>query len=269
VTAASRRSIACASALALALAPAGCGGGNGDRERVNDYLRQANTIQDRAAPEFKRANDAYLHFSQGKLAAAEAPSDLAHAERSMRITREQLATLSPPAPARELSRRLLALYDADTALAHESTLLARYVPAAAKASAPLAKAARALARSLKSATPAAQAAALDRYAAAVARTTARFRKLRPPPLLNADYGAQLRRLESSGALARRLASAVRRRDSTAVAKLLLRFQRLGSAKSAGTVGPGAVAAYNRRYEKVRRALAAVQRERARLDRVLG
>jgi hypothetical protein len=267
VTAASRLSIACASALALA--PAGCGGGNDDRGRVNDYLRQANTIQERVAPEFKRANTAYLRFSQGKLAAADAPADLARAERAIRVTREQLAALTVPTPARALSLRLLSLYDADTALAHESTLLARYVPAAAAASAPLTGASRALARSLKGATPAAQAGALDRYAAAVGRTADRFRRLRPPPILNSDYGAQLRRLETAGALARRLASAVRRRDSAGVARLLLRFRRLGSTKSSGRVGPGAVVAYKRRYAAVRKALAAVQRERARLDRVLG
>src|SRR5258705_12276219 len=132
MTAVSRPSSACArrpaqrcrraavALLALALVLGGCGG-QSRRDRVEKYLTEANAVQDRAAPELAAANKAYVGFSQHKLAAGEAPSKLAAAERSIRATRAELAGISPPADARILHRRILRAYDLDAGLAAEPT----------------------------------------------------------------------------------------------------------------------------------------------------
>src|SRR5919198_1147137 len=123
-----RRGVVFASVLALAGAFAGCG--SSARDRVNDYIKAANAIQERAAPEFARANAAYTRFSADKLA-KRAPADLERAEAAIRDTREQLARLHPPSEARRLHRLLLHLFDLNIGLAHETTLMGEYLPAAA------------------------------------------------------------------------------------------------------------------------------------------
>jgi hypothetical protein len=53
-----------------------------------------------------------------------------------------------------------------------------------------------------------------------------------------------------------------------VARLLLSFRKLNSQSFSGPLSTGALDAYNRRYLGVRRALQAVERERARLERTV-
>jgi hypothetical protein len=247
---------------------AGCGGSD-EREQVSQFVKDANAIQERSGPAFDRANRAYVSFSKGELSTASAKTQLAAAEQAMRRTRDDIAALDPPSQAKELQRRLVVLYDADAALAHESTLLAAFVPASATAMKPLPAIGRRLTRGLRSArTAPQQMAALRAYASSVRKVIRRLQPLKPPPLLLERHHGQVEHLTQVRALALRLVHALGHQDSPAVARLLLRFRKLNSESISAPLPPGALAAYNRRYLGVRRALQAVERERARLERTL-
>ena len=122
---------ACACAV-MALLAGGCGG-ESDRDRMQSYLKDANGIQRRAAPAFRRSNDVYQRFATNKIKPAQAARRLARAERAIRATRLRLARLHPPRQAAALHTKLLHVYDLNVGLAHETTALARYLPAAAAA----------------------------------------------------------------------------------------------------------------------------------------
>ena len=252
------------------LALAGCGGGDDDRRaKVDAFVREANSVQQESAPDFDRANQAYLSFSKGKLPPAQARVRLAAAEQSMRTTRDKIVALDAPDDARELKRRLVALFDADAAFAHESTLLASFAPGSVKAQKDLPAIGRRLSRGLKGAkTPAAQEAVLRRYAASVGRVVAALQPLHPPPLLLVRHHAQVQHLERVRSLALQLADALHRQDRQAVAKLLLRFKSLNTSGSSDPLSPQALRAYNRRYLKVRGMSQAVEREQRRLQQSL-
>jgi hypothetical protein len=263
------RAIALALAATGALLLSGCGGGSDERDQVSRFVRDANAIQERSGPSFDRANRTYASFSKGQLSTAQAKTQLAAAEQAMRRTRDDIAALDPPSQAKELQRRLVALYDADAALAHESTLLASFVPAAASATKPLPSIGSRLTRGLRSAkTAPQQMGALRTYAASVGRVIKRLQPLQPPPLLLNRHHRQVEHLTQVRALALRLVQALGRQDSRAVARLLLRFRKLNNQSINGPLSAGALDAYNRRYLGVRRALQSVERERARLERTV-
>jgi hypothetical protein len=256
---------------ALAVAASGCGGGKNsdDRAKVERFIQQANAVQADSAPAFKNANKAYLAFSRGKLPPTKAARDLAAAETAMRSTRDRLSALAAPKSARELQRRLVALFDTDAAFAHESTLLAQFMPASQSALQPLQRIGKRLSRNLRKAKgPAAQEAALRDYAARTERVIRKLQPLHPPPILIGRHSEQVQHLQSTRALALKLAAALKAQDSRRIARLLLSFRRLNASGWADPLSPAAVRAYNRRYLQVRRALQSVDRERTRLERKL-
>jgi hypothetical protein len=257
-----------AASAALALVPglAGCGG-KSDRDRVAAYLRQANDVQRRAAPRFERANQAYLDFSKGKLGPADARSALASAERSIRDTREDLAAVKPPAPARRLHKLLLAVLDADADFARESTLLAGYVPRSTAAVKPLPRLTKALRLGLRRKTPEAQARALGAYAGGIDDVVGHLTPLHPPPVLFDRHGDEIRRLRSVASLSRRLRAALRERDSKGVAALLRRFRTVNAGDGGGSAFTGAaVDAYNKRYRQLAEKQQVLATERRRVER---
>jgi hypothetical protein len=271
VTAASRPSTACASALAgaLALWLGGCGGGHHDgRKAVDSYLRTVNEVQQRSSKQFQQANQAYLRFSRGQLGPRVAVSDFVAAERAMQVTRDELTAVKPPAKAARLHRLLLRLYQVDQEFAHESTLLARYLPAQQRTLRPLAPAGRRLRRDLRGGGSSAQAAAFAGYAARLGKVVDRLSRLRAPPILTDLQSSEFRRLRAARGLAARLAIAVKGRDSQTVARLLLRFRKVSSQQAQTGLSAAAVAAYSKRYGGLTSAAADVQRERSRLDRTL-
>jgi hypothetical protein len=260
-------SVGCALAV-CAILP-GCGG-ESDRDRVQSYLKEANGIQRRATPAFKRSNDVYRRFATNKIRPSQAARKLAGAERAIRRTRTRLARLDPPRPAAQLHRKLLRVYDLNVNLADETTQLARYLPAAAAALRPVQRINRRLGRELKAAgDPTAQGRALGHYADALRTPVRRLRRLHPPPVLVASDRARVRRLAATRSLASRLRDAIEARDSRRVARLLLRFRRVtrgggGEAPFSGS----SLRAYNRRYFAIAHAAGAVQKERVRLERSL-
>lgn len=251
-----------------ALATSACGGSDG-RESVGDFIRETNEVQQRSAPQFEQANQTFVAFSKGELSGPDAEKRLADAEKSMRQARDDIAALDAPAEAQRLQRLLVALYDADAALAHESTLLAKFVPASARAGRPLTRIGRGLTGGLRRAdTAEEQITALRRYARGVGGVVADLRPLEPPPLLIDRHHEQVQHLSRVRALALRLVGALEKKDSQTVAKLLLRFRRLSGSSASAPLPASALDAYNDRYLGVRKRLQAVEREQGRLEREL-
>lgn len=260
-------------AVALAAGLAACrGGDSGDdaRERVEGYVERAGAIERRHAADFERANQAYVAYSRGELGKSRAATDVAAAERAIRAGREELGGLRPPADARALHARLLRYFDMNVGLAAETTQLARYVPRATRALAPLDGVNGRLTRRLDAATgPDEQAAALGRFTAALDSLLGDLRALEVPPVLRPAHGDQVRRLDATRSLARRLRAALLAQDAPEVARLLVRFRESASArKPRRTLAARAVARYNRRLRALNDAHSAVLREHVRLDRRL-
>lgn len=255
--------------LAAALAGGACGE-PGDREDVGAYIREANAIQDRGAPDLAAANAAYARFSRGRRLGPAALATLQDAVGRLRETRRRLAQLSAPEPARALRRRLLAVFDANIALAGEAALLGVYVPASRRVMARLPRIASDLRRGLDAAGPQAQEAALGRYGRRLAGLEDRMRALSPPPVLIDSHRGQLLRLATARGLSRRLRAAVADRDGPAVSSLLLRFRDVFVASRLdSTVQRRALRAYRDRLGTINDATGELRREQARLQRSLG
>ncbi|MDX6678523.1 MAG: hypothetical protein QOE31_2575 [Solirubrobacteraceae bacterium] len=271
-----RRLAALALALAAACTLAACGGDD-PRQRVEHYILQANAVQKRAAPAFERANKAYVAFSrrgrpdevakpQG--AATGKPEEIAAAERAIRATRTRIARLRPPAEAAVLHRKLVRVFDVNVAMAHETTLLARYLPAAEKAVAPLNAISTRLRRRLAGAAdPDHQARSLRAYFLSLDLLIARLRRLDVPPVLAPTHRAQTTRLTSARLLAKRLRDAIEAQDAKRVARLLVQFRKLNDSRDRERrLTARAIRDYTRRYRAITTVVQDAQRERLRLER---
>jgi hypothetical protein len=247
-----------------------CGGGGDARGQVNDYVRQANAIQHRYAPDFKRADSAYVALARGDLTARRAVMQLTSAERAIAAARRQVQALPAPADARALRARLLRYLDMNVAFAHQINLLADYQWRSPTVLRGLARANARLRTGMRATTPAGQAAALQDFAATLRRTVRGLRALRVPRVLRPVHDQQLRRLETTGALAGQLQRALLAGDAGQVTVLLARFRTTNaSPRSARSKAIRAIDQYNRRFRLLARAYSDVRREQVRLDRSLG
>jgi hypothetical protein len=183
----------------------------------------------------------------------------------------KLAALRPPADAQPLHHKLLHVYDLEAGLAHETTLLADYLPAAAAAVQPLPAAQKRLRSQLKAGSGAAgQARALTQYSTTLGSVAARLRALHPPPLLVASRDGQVKRLSRARSLAIQLRDATRAGDAQRIARILLRFRRLGASGGAGSGIPGgALRTYSGRLRAIVAAEGDVGREQHRLQQRVG
>ncbi len=267
---------AVAAALAAAGALAACGGDD-ERKGVVRYILDANAVQKRAAPAFERANEAYVAFSQrgakDVLAKPEGtatgkPEEIAAAERSIRTTRSRIARLRAPSEAAALHRKLLRVFDVNADMAHETTVLARYLPAAEKAVEPLDDISTRLRRRLAGApNPENQARSLRAYFLSLDLLIARLRRLEVPPVLAPTHRAQLGRLTSARTLAVRLRAAIEAQDAQRVARLLMQFRKLDANRARERrLTARAIRGYTRRYRAITTVTQDAQRERLRLER---
>ncbi|HVM69405.1 MAG TPA: hypothetical protein VM204_06170, partial [Gaiellaceae bacterium] len=256
-------------AVALLRPAAGCGGGSEERDRVEAYIGQANAVQRAHARDVRRANEVYRELAEGKLSSRADVESVAAAERSIRRARDELARLRPPPSARGLHRALLGAYAASETMAADTTRLARYVPDMQRTLRPLEGVGRRLERRLRDAEAAeGQARALSRYAAGLDGLLARMRRLQAPQILFQVHQSQLLRLRAARDVARRLQGALERQDAVRTAELVLEFRRVGASRGGARLRRQAVELYGERLREVAKAGAAVQRERARLDRAL-
>jgi exonuclease VII small subunit len=264
-------------AILTLLAVAGIGlpacGGDGDdpRSRVDEYVRSANAVQQKFAPDFKRANEAYAAYARGELKPKRAETDLTRAEAALREARTDVAALDPPQQAQKLHEGLLRYLDMNLQFARETSRLAVYSPGADRALRPLDRANRGLGTRLADAPdPEAQAAALRSFTRALERILRDLRALEVPAVLKPTHRDQVRRLDATRSLAERLRRALIDQDAEEVARLLKRF-RANAAERGGRrkLAAKGVRRYNRRYEALTEAYQDVQREQARLDKALG
>ena len=261
-----------AAVVLLTLGLAGCGGDERDqaRERVDAYVKSEVEVMQRAQPEFQRANESYLAYSRGELEPEAAERDAAEAERTIRDARDALTVLDPPAEAQALHDGLVRYLQMNVDVARETSRLAGYVPAAERALRPLGKANRRLQSRLAGAKEGtAQADALERFSAAVSRTLGDLRAVEPPAVLAPAHDDQIRRLDVTRRLARRLRRALLGEDAERVARLLERFRASASGRRPPRLlADQALAQYTRRLEQLNDAYAEVQREQLKLDRKL-
>jgi hypothetical protein len=262
-----RGAIVALSACTLGLAA--CGGGDDSRERVEDYLREANRVQAGWADSFKRANDAYIAFSRSELSGNRAVEALDAAERDIRAARTALGELKPPEDARPLHDKLLRLFEMNIDFADQTALLAAYVPASERTLAPLDSTNRRLQRDLDAAEDAgAQARALERFSARLRRIVDGLRGLDAPKVLRVSHQDQVRALSRTRSYSSRLRQALIDQDAERVARLLelFREQPSGAEASRRALARRAIARYNRRYESLNDAYIEVRREEARLGK---
>jgi hypothetical protein len=270
-----RTSLVVALLALLSVGPgvAACGGDESDsvRERTQRYIESEQEIMRRAEPDFERANEAYLAYTKGELEPETAVEQVEDAERAIRNARDGVLVLDPPPEARRLHDDLVRYLDMNVDFADQTTRLVQYVPAAAIALAPLDRANRRLQGRLADADRSeAQARLLERFAAAVGSIAADLQDLEAPAVLRPVHAEQVRRLDSTMRLARRLERALRARDAERVSILLQRFRTSASEPSARPLLVNqAVAQYNRRLRQLGVAYAEVQQERTRLARALG
>jgi hypothetical protein len=188
----------------------------------------------------------------------------------LRATRKRLAGLDAPAPAAELRRRLLAVFDGNIALADEAALLAAYIPAASRTMAALPRLGRGLRRGLAVADPATQERALATYGRRLAVLEREMRALSPPAVLLAAHRSQLLRLATARSLTARLRTAVAQSDAHALAGLLVRFRDVYASTGLDRrVQRTAVRSYRARLRSINTAVGALQREQERVEASLG
>lgn len=259
--------------LAAALAAAaGCGGGDGSETRrvaVADYIRAANTTQQRFAAVYAGADDALRQFGGKGAMGPRTSAELAEAAATMGEVRGSLAGLEPPVEARTLHSQLLRLLDLQISLTRDLSQMARYLPNAARvlrtAEAARAKLQRALERSD---TVVAQAGAARAYGNVVDKTLGELRQEMPPAILAVWHKGQMGLLESSARLGDGLAEGLESGNRERIESVLKRFQ--NAAREAAAVSRAqalAVRAFNTRVKKQRALVRKIVQEQRRLDRL--
>jgi len=255
----------CVLVAAAALAAAGCGGEDSERAEVRSYLTRVNDVQSAQKDVLVRADTVLRGYAEGKSIGAPA---LKGVEADVRRLRTAVAALSPPAPARDVHSRLLAIYDLDASLVGETVRMVEYQDTAPAVLEPLDRASRTLRRDLGRARQAStQARALDRFGDTLGRVSTEMEALDVPVLLGPAHQAQIKRLASTRKLSTQLQSAVRKKDSRRVAKLLLRFRRNTTSKRAErALTHRGITAYTARLQQLTEAQTELGRAQARLNR---
>jgi hypothetical protein len=259
--------------LSLGVVLAGCGGDERDavRERTERYIESEQAVMRRAQPDFERANQAYLAYAKGELEPESAADQVQEAERSIQNARDGVLVLEPPAEARRLHDQLVRYLDMNVELAGETTLLVRYVPAAAGALAPLGRANRRLEAHLADADNSEdQARILEQFEGRVDTIAGELRDLEVPAVLSPVHEEQVRRLVATQRLAGQLRRALRAQDAERVSVLLKRFRSTAPESDVRRrLTNQAVVRYTRRLQRIVAAYADVQQEQMRLARTIG
>ena len=229
---------------------AGCFGGD-ESSALEDYTVQVNETLDDSRPALARAEFAFRRYSRfGRIGDADVRR-LRSAASELRAAHTRIELVDPPPEARRLHADILQLLELDANFALELSLMATYVPRAARALATTQGVANDFRTRLAAGkTAAAQARALRGYAAALADIAARLRRLVAPPVLQPWHRERLQQLSRTSRLSRELASALaggNRAELIAAAEAL---QRPGPS-SLAAAQRRATAAFNRRLTRSR------------------
>ena len=296
------RALLLGAVVVAALVLSGCGQSGpskaGRRRAVSQYIDSVD-IQERVmAQQLRGVTNAYHAFSGNAAKLRRAAPSFAHAETTLRTLRTRLARVPAPADARPLRRRLLALVDGEIGLAHEVAALALYLPRFEAVLAPLNRARATLKASLAQATvpkptsvpqaklKAAQAAyaaavaaaagrradALAAYLDSVGRVASALRALHPPPVMAPTRATELRTLSGIRAAGAKLVAALRTQRYAAVPTLSRAFQAAaltGMSLESQRAEIAAVKAFDQRVRATGTLALRVQKERARVQKLLG
>lgn len=253
----------CAAALAIVAAITGCGE-ESERDQLEQYLNEANVVLEDSGPEFKKAQRAYKKYSQGKLDES-APRKLEIAADTILTARRKLEELSPPEVAEKLDRRLLDLFDLYAAFSRETARLAVYLPEAASISLQLTEANRKLNEGLEvEGKVEGQTTALTDFAASLDKALKKLEDLKPPEVLAASNQERIDSLTEVRELALQLEDALSNQDAVKTASLLVKFRKTASEEAGSEIDRSSLKQYERRFERLQKAQAAVKEEEARL-----
>jgi len=266
-----RRAAGCLLLIA-ALVLTGCGSSGTEKRRdaVNGYLDRVDRIQERFAPSFKLANEAYSDFGKAKPTARELQR-LRGAEVAILAARDALQQLKPPKDARKLHRNLLRLYDLNATVGLEVITLHQFLPGVRDALGDLGRVNKSYRDDLSGTTTVGdQATALEGYSAAVGKVARRLHRLAAPPALRPWQGSQVQRLRDVASTGRNLATALRVGDGAAATALIKRFRFLLAHQPNVTQAQNsAVKAYNQRLVRITRLQGRIAAEHQRLQNLLG
>jgi len=267
-----RRALGLVLLAVLVLVVSGCGSSAKDKRRdaVNDYLNRVEKIQNRFAPSFAVANEAYRDFARGK-GGKKQLAKLRGAEVSIIGARDALQQLDPPRDARKLHRQLIQLYDLDAALGLEAITLQQFLPAVRGVLKDLARVNKSYRTNLaNTATAGDQATALDNYSNATAGVVKEFREMAPPPALLPWRAAQMTRLQQIVDTGHLLAKALRLGDRNAATGLIKRFRFLLSHQpNVSQAQHDAVKSYDNRLVGINRLQGKIQQEHQHIQNELG
>jgi hypothetical protein len=285
-----------------ALVAGGCGSKGPSqasrRKAVTQYINTVNANERVLSRQLQAVSKAYRSFSGNAAKLQSATPSFRRAESTLRLLRGRIARVAAPVEARVLRKRLLALVDAEIELAHEVTMLASFLPRFQAALVPLNGARKTLQTTLaktpipqpkrvpkaklkkaQAAYAAAVAAAAGRradalavYLDSVARIAASVRRLEPPPVMAPTWSAELRALTAVQAAGASLAAALRDGHYKAVPTLSRSFQAaaLTSGSTASQLAEiAAVKAYDARVKSAGALAVRVEKERTRLQKLVG
>jgi hypothetical protein len=258
--------------LCLVVFAAGCGS-HARRNAISAYITKINAVEVQLARPLVDVSKANRDFARGKGNPAKIRARLARSEQIFARLRRRIAAVTPPPEAKKMRLLLLELVDRQADLAHETLLLARFVPAFSAALRPLPAEGRSLRSALNAKQPAsAKAAALELYGRQLGVVLAQLRPLHPPPASAPAVTNQVRTLVAVRASVVALARALRERRSKQVALLLHRFDVAATSNqslAAQRAQIAAVRAYNARVRAVDRIVRQLSAERLHLLKLAG
>ena len=244
--------------------------GKTERDKVAQYIKDVDNVEIRSSKPVRAIETAYRNFSAKGVSESANLRALRQAQQSMRVLRRKLAAVDAPPEAAKLRTMLLRLLDLDIAFAGDVADLARFRPALSRAQAPVASAtARLRAAISKSKTTAAQRQAFDDYATSIRATAERVARVPAPELFAPVSRAETARLRRLAALAAQVSDALAKRDSQRATQLFGQFSSVASSTDVIRAQRESALAYNRKLTQIAKLAAAIDGERARLDRTLG
>lgn len=239
------------------------------RAAVRSYIARVNMTQQELAVELVSVNEAYGTL---KLQPATLPAQierLDEAEATLAALTARVRALRPPADAATLHRELVALLGLQVEFAAEVTALARYLLVEVSVQRKLAVHTRRLSAALtESETAAGQGAALDRYARALSSVVTALEGATAPPVVEPSRIRELARAKRLVALSGKLGASLTGGEAQQVDRLFRSFAQATADTGTTRAERGAVIAFNRRSRVIADKRAAVNRERARLDRAV-
>lgn len=277
-------------ALGLLVVLAGCGTVRSHpRTEMAAYLNRVDAVERQMTAPLHTVSQAGAQFAAANgqtsaiadLASGARQAELLRAWHQIRTLAGRLAAIPAPASAQELKTLLVRLADEQAQLTRETAHLDVFLPRFDAALRPLAPATRALERVLsvtraagKSAVKAVyarKAQALRQFQATLAGVGTRLRRLRPPPVSQPSYRAQLTAVDGMGADAGKLATALVSGDTVRIPALLQSFDRAAlepQARAVQKAETDAATAYDRATSSLSALAVQVNVTRARLNNTI-